>query len=255
MQGTLTQYPLKIKQKITPPLAPSSRLIKQIRYCSEIIFRLECHSLGTIRTLQNGYTSMTDRCTRGYGLLEKFLAKWRARIANKHIPSSARKGCILDIGCGSTPFFLTHANFAEKFGIDPAVDTDLAQKNLTLSRHDIEKNAQLPFDANAFDVVTMLAVFEHIEPDQLATLLQEIHRILKPNGRYILTTPSPWGNVLLWFMARMRLVSPTEIDEHKDGYHQKTIVRFLTQAGFERNKIARGYFELFMNNWVVASKA
>jgi len=197
---------------------------------------------------------MAQHCTRGYGLLEKFLAKWRARIANKHIQASARKGRILDIGCGSTPYFLIHTDFEEKFGIDPAVDTDLAETNLTLQHHDIEKNIQLPFEDNFFDIVTMLAVFEHIEPEQLKPLMQEIRRVLKPTGSYILTTPSPWGNVILWFMARLRLVSPTEIDEHKDGYHQKTIVKYLTQAGFQRDDVRSGYFEFLMNNWVVASK-
>jgi SAM-dependent methyltransferase len=197
---------------------------------------------------------MADRCTRGYGLLEKFLAKWRARIANKNIPSLARQGRILDIGCGATPFFLMNTDFEKKFGIDPAVDTNLADKNLTLRHHDIEQNIQLPFEDDLFDVVTMLAVFEHIKLDQLKPLLQEIHRVLKPEGRYILTTPSPWGNVLLWFMARFRLVSPTEIDEHEDGYHQKTIINYLVQAHFKKENIRAGYFEFLMNNWVVANK-
>jgi len=197
---------------------------------------------------------MADGCTRGFGLLEKFLAKWRARIANQHIPSLARKGRILDIGCGATPYFLINTTFKEKFGLDPAVDTNLTDKNLTLQHHDIEKNNQLPFEDNFFDVVTMLAVFEHIEPDHLKPLLQEIHRVLKPNGRYILTTPSPWGNVVLWFMARVRLTSPTEIDEHKDGYHQKTIIDYLIRANFKKENVRAGYFELLMNNWVVANK-
>jgi Methylase involved in ubiquinone/menaquinone biosynthesis len=36
----------------------------------------------------------------------------------------------------------------------------------------------------------MLAVFEHIEPFKIENSLKEIYRILKPGGRFILTTPA-----------------------------------------------------------------
>ena len=60
---------------------------------------------------------MTDM-TRGKGLLEPMLADLRAQRANKLIPSSLRTGRILDIGCGTYPYFLAHTSFAEKFAID-----------------------------------------------------------------------------------------------------------------------------------------
>ena len=56
--------------------------------------------------------------TRGKGLLEPMLADLRAQRANKLIPTNLRNGRILDIGCGSFPYFLAHTAFAEKFAID-----------------------------------------------------------------------------------------------------------------------------------------
>ncbi len=47
-----------------------------------------------------------DNVTRGYGLLERFLAKKRAKMANEIIPLALRTGRILDIGCGPFPYFL-----------------------------------------------------------------------------------------------------------------------------------------------------
>ena len=44
--------------------------------------------------------------TRGKGLLEPMLADLRAQRANKLIPSTSRTGRILDIGCGTYPYFL-----------------------------------------------------------------------------------------------------------------------------------------------------
>jgi hypothetical protein len=46
--------------------------------------------------------------TRGRGLLEPWLAKMRAQRANRLIPAELRAGRILDIGCGSFPYFLSH---------------------------------------------------------------------------------------------------------------------------------------------------
>ncbi len=56
--------------------------------------------------------------TRGKGLLEPTLAKLRTRRANHLIPPGLRTGRILDIGCGSFPYFLSHTSFEEKFAVD-----------------------------------------------------------------------------------------------------------------------------------------
>ena len=43
--------------------------------------------------------------TRGTGLIEPWLSDHRARKANELIPRHLRDGRILDIGCGSYPYF------------------------------------------------------------------------------------------------------------------------------------------------------
>ena len=192
--------------------------------------------------------------TRGYGLLEKFLAKKRARIANKFIPSSLRKGKILDIGCGTIPFFLIHTKFAHKFGIDPFVNNDIITKKINLKRFDIEKNIKLPFNDNYFDVITMLAVFEHIEPDKLTDILKEIRRVLKIGGRFILTTPCPWTDKILRIMTKLRLVSKKEIEEHKGAYPHSSLISYFVNAGFDKSKIKLGYFEFYLNTWAYVDK-
>ncbi len=192
--------------------------------------------------------------TRGFGLLERFLAGKRAEMANKLIPEDSRKGTILDIGCGTIPFFLINSEFNEKYGIDPAIRISTSDDNIFLENFDIEKNDTLPFDNEFFDVVTMLAVFEHIEPDRLVMVLKEIKRVLKKEGKFVLTTPAKWTDRLLRIMAKFKLVSAVEINEHKGAYDHSSIADYLSRAGFSREKMQLGYFEAFLNNWAFAEK-
>jgi SAM-dependent methyltransferase len=191
--------------------------------------------------------------TRGHGLLEIFLAKKRAKKVNNLIPEKLREGRILDIGCGTIPFFLINTGFREKYGIDPSVRLN-SGRGIILKGFDVERNARLPFRDNFFDAVTMLAVFEHIEPGRLAGVLREIKRVLKPGGRFIMTTPCPWTDRLLRVMARLGLVSAREMEEHKGAYNRASIKRYLGMAGFAQERMGFGYFEFFLNNWAYADK-
>jgi SAM-dependent methyltransferase len=196
--------------------------------------------------------------TRGHGLLEHFLAKQRARMAHRLLPPD-RSGAILDIGCGSFPFFLTHTPFARRVGIDRFV-ADLAPQHpdydpaVELFNFDIDHADRLPLDDATFNVVTMLAVYEHIRPERMILLLNEVHRVLKPGGIYILTTPSWWTEPILKTMAALRLVSHEEIDEHQPHASPASIRATLNQTRFAGRPVNIGSFELGMNTWAVVRK-
>lgn len=191
--------------------------------------------------------------TRGHGLLEPFLARQRARRANHMIPDKLRSGRILDIGCGSFPYFLSHVYFQEKFAIDQlspsAVPADIQFNTL-----DLNHEPKLPFADNFFSVITMLAVVEHLNPTSLVYLFKEAYRTLKPGGIIIITTPSAWSDGLLHFMARVRLVSPEEINEHVYAYTLPLLGWYFGRAGFDMTKTRFGYFEMMLNMWAVAKK-
>ncbi len=194
--------------------------------------------------------------TRGKGLLEPMLADLRAQRANKLIPSNLRNGRILDIGCGSFPYFLAHTAFAEKFAIDQIplpqqTASDLKIESFTL---DLEIEPRLPFENDYFESVTLLAVVEHLDPALMAKLFKEIYRVLKPEGMVILTTPAAWSDGLLKFMARIGLVSAEEIHEHAYAYTLPLLGWYFGQAGFEMTKTKFGYFEFMLNMWATAKK-
>jgi SAM-dependent methyltransferase len=196
--------------------------------------------------------------TRGHGLLEGFLARRRARRANRLIRAELRRGRILDVGCGSYPLFLSRTAFAEKFGLDQVVEEthldDPALKRITVVKFDVEQDGKFPFDDGFFNVVTALAVFEHIEPQRLVSLLAEARRVLAPGGQVIMTTPAPWTGGILTLMAKLRLVSAVEIEEHEGAYSRAAVHMTLREAGFHPDKIRSGYFELLMNTWCCAVK-
>jgi len=198
------------------------------------------------------------RVTRGYGLLEKFLSQQRAKLVDSKIPNHLRKGRILDIGCGLYPLFLINTTFKNKYGLDKVFNKSYIEQfnneTINLTKHNIQSNPKLPFSDEYFNVVTMLAVFEHIDPNALFIVLNEINRILKTGGDFILTIPAPWTDHFLQFMSLFYLVSPIEIAEHKDTYSQKKISKILRKSGFFEEKIQVGYFEIFFNIWVRATK-
>src|SRR5687767_13049798 len=194
--------------------------------------------------------------TRGKGLLEPMLADLRAQRANKLIPPPLRDGRILDVGCGSFPYFLAHTSFKEKFAIDqiPLSSNTASELKIESFTLDLEIEPHLPFEDNFFEAVTLLAVVEHLDPALMAKLFKEVYRVLKPGGMVILTTPAAWSDGLLKFMARISLVSAEEIHEHAYAYTLPLLGWYFGQAGFEMTKTNFGYFEFMFNMWATAKK-
>lgn len=196
--------------------------------------------------------------TRGHGLLETYLSKKRGEVADRLIPPSARDGRLLDIGCGTYPLFLMNVDFREKVGLDKVSGKDritmTCPDNVNVIDFDIETDQDLPFEADSFDAVSMLAVFEHIEPAKLVDVVKGIHRVLKPGGLFVMTTPASWTGGLLRWMARAGLVSREEIEEHKDTYSPGKIFGILRKGNFPGGTLRYGYFEMFANIWVTATK-
>jgi len=189
-------------------------------------------------------------------LFEPLLAQLRAQKANSLIPLHSRSGRILDIGCGSYPYFLAHTTFKEKFSIDQSPLYDHVLTQLEISSYTLDLNSQpnLPFEDDFFNAVTLLAVVEHLDPQSMARLFSEIRRTLRLGGVIVLTTPAAWSAGMLNFMARVGLLSIEEIHEHVYTYTLPLIGWYFGQAGFEMNQIRFGYFEMLLNVWAVAEK-
>lgn len=194
--------------------------------------------------------------TRGKGLLEPLLARLRTQKANQLIPGNLRAGRILDIGCGSYPYFLAHTAFKEKFAVDQLpMPKETAESNrIQFFELNLNTQPKLPFADDYFEVVTLLAVVEHLNPESMAALFQESHRVLRQGGMVVLSTPAAWSDGLLHTMAHLGLVSAEEIHEHAFAYTLPLLGWHFGQAGFAMTKVKFGYFEFMLNMWATAEK-
>ena len=182
-------------------------------------------------------------------LLEPLLRRMRVR---RVLPVLARHpDChLLDVGCGAKAALLraVEPHVARAVGIDVKAPAIASGKLSTIAA---TLSDALPFPDRAFDVVTMLAVLEHLA--QPRAIVGEIHRVLKPGGQVALTVPSHAAKPVLEFLAfRLGVVSRDEILDHKRYYDGNSLRALFTDAGFRVDR--HRYFQLGMNNYLLATR-
>jgi len=116
---------------------------------------------------------------------------------------------LLDIGCGDG-YFLQRSKCTERYGLDKRTGDEVVDS--------------LAFPDDYFDYVTMLAVIEHI--DDPTPLVKEIHRVLKPGGRFVFTTPKRQAEVLIRLYVK-------DIEEEHETYYDLDRVRQLAGDMFD----------------------
>jgi SAM-dependent methyltransferase len=63
---------------------------------------------------------------------------------------------------------------------------------------------KLPFPDASFDRVLMFDVVEHLHPWELHEAMLEVHRVMKPNGRFIIhTAPNVWYDRYAYPLVRV----------------------------------------------------
>jgi 2-polyprenyl-3-methyl-5-hydroxy-6-metoxy-1,4-benzoquinol methylase len=80
-----------------------------------------------------------------------------------------------------------------------------------------------------FDTIVLLAVIEHIkDPESLLTQLQ---KMLRPNGRIVVTTPHPSFRWLHWIGSRIGLFSLNASAEHEQLIDYNLMKMLALKAG------------------------
>lgn len=94
-------------------------------------------------------------------------------------------GNVLDVGCGDSPYrFLLNESQIVYHGIDIEGAKHFDYNNPEITYFNGE---DIPFSDEKFDALICTEVLEHVENYQ--KLINEMHRVLKPNGTAIITIP------------------------------------------------------------------
>lgn len=199
--------------------------------------------------MSTGPVRRHERAPLSEALLEPLLRRMRlARV----LPAIRRHpDCrLLDVGCGWEARLLRAVEpyVREAVGIDfkaPEIDHPRL-RTLAMTLED-----RLPFADASFDVVTLLAVLEHLS--QPRRMVEEIARVLRPGGEVLVTVPSKAAKPVLEFLAfRLHVVSEAEIRDHKRYYDRESLAELFRSTGLRVDRHA--YFQLGMNNYLRATR-
>jgi SAM-dependent methyltransferase len=145
----------------------------------DIYFCPECHV---------GITSYRDHQSRFIYPVEKFIGLFR-NLRHKHIKKIIPKGRILDIGCARGVFLsMMRESGWETFGTELNEETAFHAKNILGLDVKIGRLADIQFESEFFDVITIWHVLDHLQNPALT--LQECNRILKSCGLLVIAVPN-----------------------------------------------------------------
>jgi len=102
---------------------------------------------------------------------------------------------VLDVGCGTGRLAMTFAGrvapTGSVAGIDPAPEmikraTSRAGKQQVPAAFQVAFAQRLPFPNATFDAVACTLALHHVAEDDQQSAVQEMHRVLKPDGRLLI---------------------------------------------------------------------
>lgn len=105
----------------------------------------------------------------------------------------------------------------------------------------------LPFAESTFDAVISVQLFEHLHPEDAEIHLQEVCRVIKPGGRYILETPNK--------LAGPGDVSRFFVKGEAQGFHLKEYEITEMIHLFRRYRFPSVKVILWKSNWVSQLRA
>lgn len=168
-------------------------------------------------------------------------------MAASHVPTGCR---LLDVG-SEEGFFLDmlEGRFSRAVGIDPVY------KEVQHQDRRLMVPGRFPHDLEAvqgpFDVITMIAVLEHLPVDDLEGAARACSELLAPGGRVIITMPSPGVDNILKVLKKLGLVEARSLDEHH-GLSPHNVLSIFQEQGFRIQ--VRKKFQLGLNNLMVLHK-
>ena len=155
--------------------------------------------------------------------MDRLLEFLRFTKAKKHIPKGTH---LLDIGAGDGTFLrFISEHIRTGVGIDPLITTSLIFTDYQLLP------GAFPYDFSTndrFDVITLLAVIEHIPENEMILVENACWDYLHTGGRVIITVPHPIVDKILEVLKKFRLINGLALEEHY-GFDPKTLTDIFSR--------------------------
>jgi 2-polyprenyl-3-methyl-5-hydroxy-6-metoxy-1,4-benzoquinol methylase len=152
---------------------------------------------------------------------------------------------VLEIGCGAGNLLL-QATVPGSF----PVALDLSMQALTFVRSRLEEAKSsaeapsgfactqaigefLPLKDESFDCVLMSEVIEHLEAPQIS--IREAARVLRPDGRLLITTPNyrSFWPLMEWTVDRLNMAPKMAGEQHISRFHPSSLKSLLIESGLD----------------------
>lgn len=175
--------------------------------------------------------------------LDNYLRDARVKRALRWIPAGSR---VLDVGCFDGRLF---DRLGSRLAFGVGVDTAIGEP-VRSDRYELMTGAfpQVHLGDGPFDVVTFLAVLEHVPSGEIDRWAHTCRALLVPGGRVVATVPSPAVDRILDVAIRLRIMDGMEAEQHH-GVAPDDIVTAFRRAGFEVVTAQR--FQAGLNNLFV----
>lgn len=172
---------------------------------------------------QRAYEQMADRFDE---VMNSYDLRRRLEVVGELVGPSLNGQLVLDAGCGTGHFSrLLSQKGARVVSLDVGAKLVAQARAKAGSFPVMADAAQVPFADGTFDLVASSEMIEHT-PDPMSTAL-ELIRVLKPGGRFVLTTPNK-----LWHFAVVtaNALGVRPYEGYENWISLKELARY-TQAG------------------------
>ena len=152
---------------------------------------------------------------------------------------------VLDVGCADgTLFSVLRDRISGGVGIDPDAAPGTPRVGVRIGP------GLFPADApdERFDVITMLAVVEHLPASAYAATGAAAARSLRPGGRLIISVPQPAVDRIVHLLTRVGLADGMSLEEHH-GFEVHQTRGIFEPYGFRL--VTHRHFQLGLNNLFV----
>ena len=149
-------------------------------------------------------------------------------------------GLMLDVGCGEgRHIFGVMQDYPDMRCIGLDMDKDSLNKaeegyeyfeSISNVGVDFLKGSaySLPFPNNSFDLIVCSEVLEHLH--EYNDAVREIHRVLKPGGKFYASVPASWPEKICWRLSKDYQNQP---GGHLRIFNQKELVSEIKNSGFK----------------------